>query len=87
MDNSLVHHYHGYHYQILSRPISSGGHQGIIAVLAHQENFYAIPTEITTPVTFKSSSAAEIEASAMAFELINSDAIAVLVPVNVEAQL
>lgn len=79
-----VHHYHGYHYQILSRTISSGEHQGIITVLAYDETFYPTPVEITTPVTFKKYTAAQIEASALAFELINSGAISVLVPETVD---
>lgn len=49
-------------------------------MLAHEENFYVTPVEITTPTTFNNSTAAEIEASAIAYELINSNAIEVLAP-------
>lgn len=83
MDTSQVHIYHGYSYQILSRRTSSGEHQGIIVILAHDETKFTPSVEITTSTTFKKYTAAQIEASALAYELINSRAIDVFLPDDV----
>jgi hypothetical protein len=78
MDTSKVHNYHNYSYQILSRAVSEGKHQGIILILAHGGNPYIPTKEILTPTTFRKHTAAQIEATALAYELINSGAIEVL---------
>lgn len=83
MDTSQVHIYHGYSYQIISRRVSSGEHQGIIVILAYGETTYTPYVEITTSTTFKKHTAAQIEASALAYELINKQAIEALLPGNV----
>lgn len=83
MDTSQVHFYHGYSYQINSRPVSSGEHHGIIIILAYGETKYTPSVEITTSKNFKKNTAARIEASALAYELINKHAIEVLLPGNV----
>lgn len=85
MDTSYIHLYHGYSYQILSRIVSSGEHQGIIIMLAYGENTYTPSVEITTATTFKKHTAAKIEASALAYELINKRAIDVLLPADIKA--
>lgn len=70
---------HGdYEYQIVSYKTLDGRYQGMILLIAHAGIPYSPIVEIPTPTTLKSEHAAQIEASALACELIETGAVAAL---------
>ncbi|MGK5007655.1 hypothetical protein [Janthinobacterium sp. LB2P70] len=83
MNTTAIYEHSHYHYQITSRKISSWQYQGVILVLAFDEILYDPSVEITTSATFKKPHAAEIEATVLVYELIESGVIKTLLPVNV----
>ncbi|MGK5007659.1 hypothetical protein [Janthinobacterium sp. LB2P70] len=71
---------HGdYEYQIVSYKKVDGRYQGMILLIAHAGIPYSPIVEIPTPSSFKSECAAQIEASALACQLIETGAVAALV--------
>lgn len=72
---------HGeYEYCIASYRKSDGMYQGMILLTAYAGIQYSPIIEIPTPSVFKADRAARIEASTIAYELIETGAIIALVP-------
>lgn len=67
-----------YEYQVFVNSTETGHHQGVIVVTGYDGESYEPSIQIPTPTVFKTSHAAEIEASAMAVYLIHTGAITAL---------
>ena len=77
--NQMVQH-DEYEYCIISYRKSDGMYKALILLTAHAGIQYSPAIEIPTPSVFKTDRAARIEASALAYELIETGAIISLVP-------
>lgn len=72
---------HGeYEYQIVSYRKANGMYQGMILLCANAGLQYSPIIEIPTPSVFKTERGATIEASALAYHLIETGAMVTLVP-------
>ena len=80
MDTTQLHHLAGYDYRLESYPTEQGKHRGLILLVAFSGTPLSPSIKIPTPTTFRTDRAAQIEASALAYQLILTDAIRVLVP-------
>lgn len=80
METTQVHQLEGYTYQLSVYLSDEGMFRGMIHLSAYLENPIHPNVQIPTPTTFKSDRAARIEASALAFQLIHTGAIRVLIP-------
>ena len=80
METTQRHQLDGYEYHLGAYITDEGKFRGMILVTAHAGNAILPNVKIPTPTTFKSDRAARIEASALAYQLIHTGAISVLVP-------
>ena len=67
-----------YEYQVFVNSTETGHYQGVIVVTGYNGESYEPSIQIPTPTLFKTSHAAEIEASAMAVYLIHTGSITAL---------
>lgn len=74
------HHIKGYDYEICAYLSASGKYHGMILVKGHSGMSYSPIVEIQTPTAFRAQRAAQIEADALALELIHTGAITALLP-------
>ncbi len=80
MDTVKLNHLNGYDYQLNAYLTAEGTFRGMILFTALSGKALVPHVKIPTPTTFKSDRAARIEASALAFQLIHTGAICVLLP-------
>ena len=74
------HHIKGYEYEICAYLNASGTYHGVILVKGCSGQPYIPIVEIQTPTAFRAQKAAQIEADALALELIHTGAITALLP-------
>jgi hypothetical protein len=80
METSKLHHLDGYDYHLGAYITTEGSFRGMILFTASSGKPLIPHVKIPTPTTFRSDRAARIEASALAFQLIHTGAINVLLP-------
>lgn len=80
METAKLNHLNGYDYQLNAYLTAEGTFRGLILFTALSGKTFVPNIRIPTPTTFKSDRAARIEASALAFQLIHTGAISVLLP-------
>lgn len=82
MESSKLHHLGGYDYYLGAYITTEGSFRGMILFTALSGKTLLPNVKIPTPTTFRSDRAARIEASALAFQLIHTGAISVLLPLD-----
>lgn len=80
MTKSDIHHLGDYEYQIYVYAKGTAGFQGAILITAHEGVPLSPVVEILTPTHFMAQRAAQIEADALAYQLIHTGAIVALLP-------
>ena len=80
MTKSDIHHLGDYEYQICVYAKGTSGFQGAILITTHEGVPLSPVVEILTPTHFMAQRAAQIEADALAYQLIHTGAIVALLP-------
>ena len=80
METSQLYRLAGYDYQLGTYSTLQGSHRGLIFLMAFAGTPFSPAIKIPTPTNFRTDQAARIEASALAHQLILTDAIRTHIP-------
>ncbi len=80
METSQLYCLAGYDYKLGAYPTPQGSHRGLIFLVAFSGTPFSPAIKIPTPTNFRTDQAARIEASALAHQLILTDAIKTHIP-------